>query len=54
MDICHQDEPEYREVLPGRFVACHHYNDVSTSAGSTAASEASDQQSLSNTNNTTN
>ncbi|MBU2994762.1 dipeptide ABC transporter ATP-binding protein [Octadecabacter sp. 1_MG-2023] len=48
MDICKQQEPDYREVLPGRYVACHHYNDVQTAADSTAASEASDQQSLSN------
>lgn len=26
MDICTQQDPEYREVLPGRFVACHHFN----------------------------
>jgi hypothetical protein len=38
-----------------RFVARHHYNDVSTSAGSTAAPEVYQTvQSLSNTNNTTN
>lgn len=54
MDMCHQTEPDYREVLPGRFVACHHYNNVTSSADSTAASEASDRQSLSNTNNSTN
>lgn len=54
MDVCKEIDPEYREVLPGRFVACHHYNDVTTAAGSTAASEASDQQSLSNINTTTN
>ncbi|SFR54846.1 oligopeptide transport system ATP-binding protein [Litoreibacter janthinus] len=28
MDICKRDEPEFREVLPGRFVACHHFNDI--------------------------
>lgn len=28
MDICKRDEPEFREVQPGRFVACHHYNEV--------------------------
>ncbi|HCP80538.1 MAG TPA: peptide ABC transporter ATP-binding protein, partial [Octadecabacter sp.] len=54
MDVCQQVEPEYREVLPGRFVACHHYNDVTTPAEQTAASEASDQQSLSNTHTKTN
>lgn len=30
MDICHQDEPEFREVSPGRFVACHHHTDKTT------------------------
>lgn len=54
MDICHQSDPEYREVLPGRFVACHHYTDVTTTAGSTAASSASDRQTESNINTTTN
>ena len=54
MDICHQTEPEYREVMEGRFVACHHYNDAETTADVAAASEASDQQSLSNTNKKTN
>jgi len=28
MEICHREDPEFREVLPGRFVACHHYNQV--------------------------
>ncbi|SHE47471.1 oligopeptide transport system ATP-binding protein [Litoreibacter ascidiaceicola] len=28
MDICKRDEPEFREVQPGRFVACHHFNDI--------------------------
>ncbi|MCI2397995.1 ABC transporter ATP-binding protein [Aliiroseovarius subalbicans] len=36
MDICHREDPEFREVQPGRFVACHHYNQT---AGDTAASE---------------
>ena len=26
MDICRQTDPEFREVEPGRFVACHLYN----------------------------
>ncbi|WP_089944153.1 ABC transporter ATP-binding protein [Litoreibacter albidus] len=26
MDICKRDEPEFREVQPGRFVACHLFN----------------------------
>ena len=25
MDICQREDPEFREVQPGRFVACHHY-----------------------------
>ncbi len=28
MDICKQDEPKTHEVQPGRFVACHLYNDT--------------------------
>ena len=43
MDICHEVDPEYREVLPGRFVACHHYNDVTTPAGATAAQRSSNE-----------
>ena len=27
MDICKETEPEYREVKPGRFTACHLYNE---------------------------
>ena len=26
MDICKQEDPEFREIEPGRFVACHLYN----------------------------
>ncbi|MGL4414725.1 ABC transporter ATP-binding protein [Roseinatronobacter monicus] len=33
MDICHQIDPEYRELAPGHFAACHLYND----AGQTGA-----------------
>jgi len=44
MEICHEVDPEYREVLPGRFVACHHYNDVTTSAGATVAQRSSIEQ----------
>ncbi len=32
MDICKREEPEFREVLPGRFVSCHHYDNVNESA----------------------
>ncbi len=28
MDICHQIDPEYRELAPGHFAACHLYNDA--------------------------
>ncbi len=31
MEICHREDPAFREVLPGRFVACHHYNDMNVS-----------------------
>ena len=40
MDICKQVEPEYREVQPGRFTACHLYNDTNDTAGQTAGQEA--------------
>ena len=30
MDICKRDEPEFREISPGRFVACHLYNETPT------------------------
>ncbi len=40
MDICSREEPEFREVQPGRYVACHLYNETTTTAGQTAASEA--------------
>ncbi len=40
MDICKQEDPEYREVLPGQFVACHHYNGITDPADVRAASEA--------------
>ncbi len=36
MDICRETEPEYREVMPGRFVACHHYNETNPAAEPTA------------------
>ena len=36
MDICKRIDPEYREVKPGRFVACHLHNDT---ADQTAGSE---------------
>ena len=54
MDVCRDVEPEYREVMEGRFVACHHYNDAGTTADVTAASQASDSRTLSNTNTKTN
>jgi oligopeptide transport system ATP-binding protein len=36
MDICKQVDPDYREVMPGRFVACHLHSDI---AGQTAGVE---------------
>lgn len=32
MDICRQKDPEYREVTPGRFVACHLHNETNLTA----------------------
>ncbi len=29
MDVCRREEPEFREFEPGRYVACHLYNDNS-------------------------
>ena len=38
MDICRDIDPEYREVRPGRYVACHLYNETKDqTAGPTAA-----------------
>ena len=36
MDICKRVEPEYREVQPGRFTACHLYNETTDTADQTA------------------
>ena len=36
MDICRQIEPEYREVRPGRFTACHLYTDSDATIDITA------------------
>ena len=33
MAVCREAEPEYREVRPGQFVACHLYNDEIVHAG---------------------
>ena len=52
MDICKRDEPRFREVLPGRFVACHHYNDVDEIAVNATAQTIS-QTSLSKLGETT-
>ena len=41
MEICKSVEPAFREVEPGRYTACHLYDDTKTTAGVTAASEAS-------------
>ncbi len=30
MDICRIDDPDFREIQPGRFVACHHHNNNET------------------------
>ena len=40
MDICHEIDPTYKEVEPGRFVACHLYENTNATAGQTAANEA--------------
>lgn len=41
MDICRRVDPEFREIAPGHYTACHLYPETSTkTAGPTAASEA--------------
>jgi oligopeptide transport system ATP-binding protein len=40
MDICRRDEPAFREIEPGRFVACHLFNETHKTVGQTAAPEA--------------
>ncbi len=35
MDICKQDEPKTHEVQPGRYVACHLYNDTAEQTAGT-------------------
>lgn len=39
LDICREIEPDYWQVQPGRFVACHMYNKTPTTAGVTAGTE---------------
>ena len=41
MDICREIDPEFREIAPGRHVACHLVTQSSQTAGQAAASEAS-------------
>lgn len=36
MDVCRRTEPAYREVRPGRFVACHLYEDTDATVDITA------------------
>jgi oligopeptide transport system ATP-binding protein len=43
MAICKTTEPIYQELAPGRYVACHHYENP-TLAGSTATSGATGHQ----------
>jgi oligopeptide transport system ATP-binding protein len=37
MDICRKIDPEFREVKPGRFVACHLYNEDTNQTAANAA-----------------
>jgi oligopeptide transport system ATP-binding protein len=50
MPICREVEPATQELEPGRFVACHLYNDTNKTAGATAAPEASGGNGLSTRN----
>ena len=36
MDICHKQDPSFREVRPGRFAACHLFNDASENTNEAA------------------
>jgi oligopeptide/dipeptide ABC transporter ATP-binding protein len=36
MDICHQIDPDFHEVRPGRFVACHLHPDTTQTAANAA------------------
>ncbi|MFN3663591.1 ABC transporter ATP-binding protein [Yoonia sp.] len=40
MDICKQIDPDYIQVQPGRYVACHLHKKTTTTAGQTAGTEA--------------
>jgi len=40
MDICRRIDPEVREVKPGRFVACHLYNETTNETADRAAEPA--------------
>ncbi|RVT84026.1 dipeptide ABC transporter ATP-binding protein [Rhodobacteraceae bacterium CCMM004] len=37
MDVCREVDPEFREVRPGRYVACHLYADTKSAAAPNAA-----------------
>jgi len=39
MDICHKIDPEFRTVLPGRQVACHHFSEINNPGADQTASE---------------
>ncbi len=39
MDICHREDPEFREVRPGRFTACHLFNDTKNQIARSAATD---------------
>ncbi len=41
MEICRTDDPQSREVAPGRHVACHRYDPAKMPAGQTAAPRGS-------------
>ena len=40
MDICRQIDPEFQEIEPGQYVACHLYDKTKTTAFQRAANEA--------------
>lgn len=40
MDICNQIDSTYQEMQPGRFVACHYFNDITQADVQGSAQEA--------------
>ncbi len=46
MDICRRVEPDYREVQPGRFTACHLYNDTAEATAGLEAHKSTNKEKI--------